>query len=130
MEQALMLKQLSEAVAGGFNACDRIDNGQLYVLVNNVPTVHNDWNLATADILISVPSSYPVGGLDAFYVDRALMLKNDQKHPRMSSEHPILGKQWWLISWHYNKPWSPSQDTFLTHIYHCQEYLRRGARSN
>ncbi|MBF0570813.1 MAG: hypothetical protein HQL12_02965 [Candidatus Omnitrophica bacterium] len=129
MEQSLILKQLSEAVAGGFNACDRMENGQLYMLVNGVPTLNKDWTIATVDILVSVPNTYPVGGLDAFYVDSALMLHNGQKHSRVQPAPNILGKSWGVVSWHYNKPWSFS-DTFLTHIYHCQDFLRKGSRSN
>lgn len=132
MDRTIILKHLSDVVAGGFDACDCTENGQLYVVVRQLPTKNKDWILSAADILISIPNTYPIGGLDAFYVDRNLKLTTDQKHQRMSSEHKILERQWWLISWHYvdNKPWSSQDDTLLTHIYHCQRFLNQGSRFN
>ena len=130
MDQTLVLSQVSNMVAGGFNACDHVENGQRYILVTGVPTINMVWILPATDILISVPNNYPIGGLDAFYADKKLILKNGQKHPRMQAEHNILGRMWLLVSWHYNKPWSPNQDTLLSHIYHCQDYFKKGSRSN
>lgn len=130
MDLTILKKQLSEVVAGGFNACDHTDDkGQFFVEVHQLPTISAEWNNTLINILFSIPNNYPLGGLDAFYVDRNLMLSNDQKHQRMQSEHSIQEKTWWLISWHYNKPWS-AQDSFLTHIYHCQDFLKRGSRAN
>ena len=132
MDDAIVSKHLSEVVAGGFDACDYSENNQRYLLVRKLPTISKDWNLSEADILISIPSNYPVGGLDAFYVDKNLELSNEQKHKRMASGHCLIKRQWWLVSWHYtdNKPWASQHDTLLTHIYHCQKFLIQGARAD
>ena len=130
MDQQLLTKQLSEVVAGGFTASGhKDDKGQYYVIVSQVETISKDWGIEKVDILFSVSLNYPIGGLDAFHADKSLMLFNGQRHPRMQAEDHILGKHWWRISWHYNKPWS-TQDSLLTHIYHCQDFLKRGSRSN
>lgn len=130
MDQEIISKQLSEVAASGLNASGHTDDkGQYFLLVRQVETISKDWNSKKTDILFAVPNNYPIGGLDAFYADRGLILSNGQKHQRMQSEHIIIGKSWWLISWHYNKPWS-AQDNLLTHIYHCKNFLKRGSRAN
>ena len=87
------------------------------------------WMTKRATILIAIPATYPIGGLDAFYIDRAATSHQGGAIPYEQSRVTIGGREWGLISWHYtvNRPWNPSRDNLASHIAHCRGYfLRRG----
>ena len=120
----------SELIAGGFDACEHIENNQQYIEIRKATIKSPPWNKTEVNILIAVPANYNIGGLDAFYMDSQVVLANGQKHPRAQSKHQILGREWWLISWHYQdgKPWS-KEDNFITHVQHCRKFFKQGERS-
>jgi hypothetical protein len=106
-----------------------VEGSQEYVEVSDLDVPNPPWNEGRARILIAVPATYPNGGLDAFYVDRATVSHQSGTIPYEQSRASIAGKEWGLISWHYtvNRPWNPARDNLASHIAHCRGYfLRRG----
>ncbi len=105
----------------------RVVNGQKYVEVRCLSVPSPPWSGANADIMIAVPSSYPQGGLDAFYLGPGMTQCGTV--PRQQSTVVFLDRTWSLISWHYanNRPWDPRTDDLGTHIEHCRDFfLARG----
>lgn len=129
MDNDVFKKHFAELLAGGFKACEHLENGQTYLEVRNLSIGSPPWNKNKVNVLVAVPSNYNMAGLDAFYFEDGLCLSNQQAHPRAPNLHTILKRQWRLVSWHYNKPWS-SSDTLLTHVQHCNQFFKQGARSN
>jgi hypothetical protein len=102
---------------------------QEYVEVSGLHVPSPPWTTTTARILIAVPATYPMGGLDAFYIDRSAISHQGGAIPYEQSRATIDGREWGLISWHYavNRPWNPANDNLASHIAHCRGYfLRRG----
>ena len=124
-------KHVKELIAGGFSVRYHNINGQEYVEVENLETGGAPWNRSTVNILVTIPNNFATGvvALDAFYADRTLLL-GSEKHPRMQSEHTIDSRLWWLISWHYIKPWQPGKDSLLTHVFHCRQFFKQKGRTN
>jgi hypothetical protein len=102
-------------------------NGQIYVEARRVIIPSPPWSSDNANLLIAVPSTYPQGGLDAFYLESGSTQNGSV--PRQQSVMSVLGRTWILISWHYanNRPWDPRVDDLGTHIEHCRGFfLARG----
>jgi len=131
MGNDIIVKHLEEVLAGGYDACEAVYNDQRYLEVRKLPINNPPWNKTEVNILIAIPNTYNIAGLDGFYVENGLFLSGNQPHPRITGMHPIFNRQWQIVSWHYvdNKPWTAS-DTLLTHVLHCQQFLKQGARSN
>jgi hypothetical protein len=104
-----------------------LSHGQQRFVEVLIPIPSPPWSSSSARILIAVPSNYPAGGLDAFYVAPGITINGtiDRAQPAQ----PLPGKQWNLISWHYSakRPWNPRLDDLQSHIAHCRGFfLRRG----
>lgn len=103
---------------------------QKYVEVTNVSVPSPPWGKDKATILIAIPSTYPSGGLDAFYLGLPFT-HSTNSIPNQQQVVSIDGQDWALISWHYHesRPWNPLQDDLITHIQHCKGFfLTRGVR--
>ncbi len=131
MSNEIFSKHFAELLAGGFDACEHVENGQRYVEVRKIPIENPPWNDAKSDILIAVPNNYNIGGLDAFYMEERIIFADGQVHPRTKPIHQILGRTWRLVSWHYkeNKPWA-QEDNLITHIQHCRQFFKQGSKSD
>jgi hypothetical protein len=119
---------MAELTATGYAARSFAEGGQLYVEVSRIDIPSPPWSQPTARILIAVPSTFPIGGLDAFYLEKTLN-HGSGGIPYEQSQATIDRRQWALISWHYpvSRPWNANRDDLATHIYHCRGYfLRRG----
>ena len=113
---------------GGFNARLVSDGGQTYAQISNLGVPSPPWSRSTAAIMIAVPATYPVSGLDAFYLEDALSHSSGAV-PYQQNTVQIAGRAWRLISWHYtlSRPWNPSTDDLATHLSHCRGFfLTRG----
>jgi len=114
--------------AAGFDARLHSEQNQLYVEVGRLPIPSPPWSEATGRILIAIPATYPVSGLDAFYLHESLCHVNGTV-PYSQNPVRLCGQGWRLISWHYtlNRPWSPALDDLSTHLSHCRGFfLTRG----
>ena len=104
----------------------QVVGGQKYVEAK-ISGLPSSWSRGEATILIAVPSNYPHGGLDAFYLEQGV--HQNGSVPRQQSTAQLLGRAWGLISWHYsaNRQWDPSVDDLGSHIEHCRGFfLARG----
>ena len=131
MGNNILSEHFAELLAGGFDACEHVENGQKYIEVRGLFINSPPWNKSEANILIVIPNNYNLGGLDGFYVEDGVLLANNQPHPRtrVQGVHTILGRKWWSVSWHYLKPWSP-EDSLVTHIQHCRQFFKQGERNS
>lgn len=103
-------------------------NGQKYVEIRGVTVPSPPWSLQMLTLLIAIPATYPVGGLDAFYIELPVSHASGSI-PYQSQIAQIDGRSWGLISWHYpaSRPWNPLHDDLSTHIEHCRgALLKRG----
>ena len=104
-----------------------MQGNQTYVEVRGLEVPSPPWSGALANILIAIPSTYPVGGLDAFYVETTI--NQNGAIPYQQSVVTIDKRNWALISWHYanNRPWNPTRDDLASHIAHCRGFFfKRG----
>jgi hypothetical protein len=102
--------------------------GQEYVEVRGAEVPSPPWSLDKLTLLISVPATYPAGGLDAFYIELPVRHASGAI-PYQSQTAQIDFRSWGLISWHYqaSRPWNPLHDDLSTHIEHCRgALLKRG----
>lgn len=121
-------RELEALAPDGLHAVVRDHNGQCYVEVSNVTVPTPPWSKDNVAILIAVPAAYPMGGLDAFYVEAGLAHAAGTV-PYQQGVSAIAGKEWRLISWHYtlNRPWNAKSDDLRSHIEHCRGFfLTRG----
>ena len=103
--------------------------GQTYVEVRGLEIAAPPWSGNRASILIAVPSTYPSGGLDAFYLE--LTVNQGGSIPYQQSVVAIDGRSWGLISWHYadGRPWNPTNDDLASHITHCHGFFLAACRT-
>lgn len=67
------------------------------------------YDRAKTDLLLLIPEGYPMAGLDMFYVDPPLKLK-DGRWPRAADRFvDHLSRKWQRFSRHLNDPKSPWQ---------------------
>jgi len=107
------------------------ENGQRYVELRNLPVPSPPWSSSFANIVVAVPATYPISGLDAFYVELPFNQANGSM-PYQQSTAQIGGRMYGLISWHYasNRPWNSLRDNLASHIEHCRGFfLQRGVSS-
>lgn len=119
------VKELKEA---GVEVRLLLEAGQRYVEVHGIVVPSPPWSKNHCNILIAIPSTYPMGGLDAFYLDLQIN-HSSGSIPYLQSAVQLDSRSWGLISWHYanNRPWNALQDNLSTHIEHCRgAFLRRG----
>ncbi len=133
MENSVFKEHLAELLAGGFDACEHVENSQSWLEVRKLLIDNTLWNKDDVNILIAIPSNYNIGGLDGFYVEDGVLLGSGQPHPRTRVQGiaTILGRKWWIVSWHYreNKPWS-KDDTLVTHVHHCRQFFKQGGKNS
>lgn len=101
---------------------------QKYVELSGLKTPTPPWHSGSATILITVPATYPLAGLDAFYLELPFG-HSSGSIPYQQQVANLDGRTWALISWHYasNKQWEPRHDDLASHIEHCRGFfLRRG----
>lgn len=113
----------------GFTVRFLAEGGQRFVEVKNLAIPSPPWSAPSCSILIAVPSTYPTGGLDAFYIGQGV--HQGGAVPNQGAVASIAGESWGLISWHYatDRPWNPLRDDLASHVAHCRGYfLKRGVR--
>ena len=104
-------------------------NGQRFVEVAGIDIPSPPWSVGKATIAIAVPTSYPQGGLDGFYLEKTV--NSNGSIPYEQSTIMLDGRAFALISWHYanGREWNPSRDDLASHIAHCRgSFLKRGVR--
>jgi hypothetical protein len=107
------------------------ENGQRYVELRSILVPSPPWSASRANIVVAVPATYPMSGLDAFYLELPFGHANGSI-PYQQSTVQIGGRSYALISWHYasNRPWNSLRDDLASHIEHCRGFfLRRGVSS-
>jgi hypothetical protein len=107
--------------------------GQCYARLSSVAAPTPPWDRSSYDVLVAVPFTYGISGLDAFYLKLPYSF-NGGEHPRVNGGIiTVEGEQWRLVSWHYadGKEWVQGQDSLETHLQHVKGFFRgRGARND
>ena len=71
-------------------------------------------------LMLVIPPSYPVAGLDMFYLNPAVKRKGGGDIKALSNE-AHLGKEWQRWSRHYE--WRPGDDCVATHFHRIENTL-------
>src|SRR6266568_1208027 len=92
------------------------------------------YNRRTTNLLLRIPRSYPDSGLDMFWTDPELLLKEGsipngaqaiERYPALDSIGEFNGKQWRRFSWHPQTAsptrWNPNVDNLLSYL----EFVRK-----
>ena len=123
-EDVTMLKE------AGVSSRLHLSGGQKYVEVEKVNIPSPPWGKTETNILITVPATYPTGGLDALYIELPIT-HTSGSIPYQQQTIQVDGRTWILISWHYHptRPWNPLHDDLASHVEHCRGYfLTRGVK--
>ncbi len=114
------------------------EDSTINVVIRGFPTSEL-YNKPTTNLLLRVPRSYPDAGLDMFWTDPDLALRDGgtptnaqqlETYPALDSIPDFTGKQWRRFSWHPqpNGPrrWNPNVDNLDSYL----EFVRKrfGAR--
>jgi hypothetical protein len=121
---------VASVTAGGVDAGLISENGQRFVEVSGLEIPSPPWSGGAATIAIAVPTAYPQGGLDGFYLEKTVNQNGSVPYAQATAT-VIGGRAFVLISWHYvnGREWNPSRDDLASHIAHCRGYfLKRGVR--
>jgi hypothetical protein len=82
-----------------------------YLLLEGITVSTEKFDRATADVMIRVPTGYPMAALDMFYVSPELKLKDGSHPPAANVFEEHCGRRWQRFSRHLNAvPWRPGVD--------------------
>ncbi len=99
-----------------------VDAGRRWLLLRNYP-LPNGYNVASADIGIEFPTSYPSAQLDMFYCNPHLASANGDAIPQTQVTQDIFSVNY--QRWSRHRQWDASRDTLATHLALVDESLRR-----
>jgi hypothetical protein len=71
------------------------------------------WNRDETEVLILIPSGYPVTKPDNFYVATGLRLKSEQMPGSYTEGQQHVGKVWGVFSVHLEDDWQPNASDLL-----------------
>lgn len=74
-------------------------------------------NRAASMLLVEIPSSYPNGKPDMFWLDEEIRLKTGEIPKSAETTNDVLanGKMWRRFSWHLEK-WDPVRDNLVMYL--------------
>lgn len=79
-------------------------------------TLPPGWNMDFVDVLIFIPSGYPVTPPDNFFTENNLRFANEKIPESTSPNQSQLGKQWLQFSFHVeNEDWKPHAEILKGH---------------
>ena len=86
-----------------------------WVIINQYPLA-TGWNKPTTQVLLMIPSGYPVTPPDNFYTDPDLRLAQGIAMANATSIAGLLDKQWVQFSYHVEtSEWKAHPDLLLGH---------------
>lgn len=114
------------------------EDSVINVVIRGFPT-SGLYNKPTTNLLLRVPRSYPDAGLDMFWTDPELTLRDGgtpanaqqlERYAALDSIPDFAGKQWRRFSWHpqSNTPhrWNPNVDNLESYL----EFVRKRFSKN
>lgn len=82
-----------------------------YLVLEGVSTSTEIYDRPTVDVMIQIPTAYPMAALDMFYVSPELKLKSGGHPPAANVFEDHCGRRWQRFSRHLNSvPWRPGFD--------------------
>ncbi len=103
--------------ARGLTWSTRVHQGRRWLLLHDV-ALPTGYNAAAATIAMEIPSSYPMGEIDMFYVHPHLGRRDGVTIPQTQIAQVIEGRSYQRWSRHrgLTAPWRPGSDSVLTHL--------------
>src|SRR5579859_913711 len=98
--------------------------GQWYAQVADVQAQTPPWDRDSYPVLVAIPADESAA-LDAFYLGLPYTF-NGGNHPRVGNSGTILtlaGREWKLVSWHYDQPWRWGRDDLASHLVHVRGFF-------
>lgn len=115
-------------------AIDIVEEASVINLVIRAFRTSDLYSKPTTNLLLRIPRSYPEAGLDMFWTDLDLILKNGstpngagqiEQYSLLDALPDLKGKQWRRFSWHPQyvggSHWNPNIDNLVSYL----EFVRR-----
>ncbi len=80
------------------------------LVIEGVSVSAGKYDRSSADVMIRIPSGYPIASLDMFYVDPPLTLNSGGYPPSADHFEEHCGRRWQRFSRHLPTPWRPGLD--------------------
>jgi hypothetical protein len=82
------------------------------------------FSVASTDLLLRIPKTYPESGPDMFWTDTEVKFVDGTIPKNADSVESYMGRSWRRFSWH-RAPWNPTLDRLHLHLEFINERLRR-----
>lgn len=86
------------------------DGGSGALVIKNYSVASEKYDHGATDLLVLIPAQYNNAGLDMFYVDPPLHLKNGNYPQAAETFEDHAGRHWQRFSRHLGRPWNPGVD--------------------
>ncbi len=98
------------------------------VILRDISLPERKFQVASADVLLQIPSGYPDANLDMFWCSPTLCLAPTGRAPSATCVEQYFGRQWQRWSRHY-KPgqWRSGIDDIASHMHMVYRSLREAA---
>lgn len=104
--------------------------GSACVLVHEFPVAAGGFAPETTDLMIRIPSQYPMTPLDMWYCDPPIRLAATGQFAKASEVTEVhLGRSWQRFSRHLNGGWRPGVDSLRSYFTLIQRELQGIGRS-
>ena len=97
------------------------DGAGAFLIVAGYAVNEETYDRAAVDLMVRIPAQYNLAGLDMYYVDPPLRLRNGGSYPQAAESFESHdGRSWQRFSRHLPIPWRPGVDglrMFFAHIH-------------
>lgn len=100
------------------------EGGNTHVIIKDFPFPSQFYSVEKAELLVKIPSGYPVTPLDMFWTNPIISFVNGTPPPATTERETLHGKEWQRWSRHYD--WRVGIDSLKTHISAIRNELKKG----
>jgi hypothetical protein len=101
------------------------DGAGALLILSGYPVSEAVFDRAAVDLMIRIPAQYNMAGLDMFYVDPPLKLKNGGGYPNKADTFENHNsRSWQRFSRHFPTPWRAGVDGLRNFFPHIQQELQ------
>jgi len=125
MISEILQKEIAHLIEVGF-LIEAVEEGnKILIIFKDFKLPKGVFNVVKTDLLVWTTSSYPSSNFDMFWVDKDLLLVNNQTPKNAQHIELFCGKSWRRFSIHpYNaKPWNPLEDSLESYLVYIQQRL-------
>lgn len=90
------------------------------LIIHDFPIDSSRFSVGKTDVMVRIPPTYPMAGLDMFYADPWISLRQGGFPVSANVAQEACGRRWQRFSRHLQQqPWRPGKDclaSFFTHV--------------